>query len=68
VIADIHPETGDEAARIIRSKGLNAKSMSVDVTRRDSVENLVSQTIREFGQIDILVNCAGIILRNPLKK
>lgn len=68
VIADIHPETGDEAARLIRSKGLNAKSMSVDVTRRGSVENLVSQTIREFGQIDILVNCAGIILRNPIEQ
>ena len=68
VIADIHPETGDEAARLIRSKGLNAKSMSVDVTRRGSVENLVSQTIREFGQIDILVNCAGIILRKPIEQ
>ena len=32
-----------------------------------SVENLVSQTIREFGQIDILVNCAGIILRKPIE-
>ena len=68
VIADIHPETGDEAARLIRSKGLNAKSMSVDVTRRDSVENLVSQTLKEFGQIDILVNCAGIILRKPIEQ
>lgn len=68
VIADIHPETGDDAARLIRSKGLSAKSMSVDVTRRDSVENLVSQTIKEFGQIDILVNCAGIILRKPIEQ
>lgn len=68
VIADIHTETGDEAARLIRSKGLSAKSMSVDVTRRDSVENLVSQTIKEFGQIDILVNCAGIILRKPIEQ
>lgn len=68
VIADIHTETGDEAARLIRSKGLSAKSMSVDVTRRDSVENLVSQTLKEFGQIDILVNCAGIILRKPIEQ
>ena len=67
VLADIDPETVGEAAQIIRSKGLNAKSMSVDVTRRGSVESLVSQTIREFGQIDILVNCAGIILRKPIE-
>ncbi len=46
VIADILPETGDEAARLIRSKGLIAKSIPVDVTDRGSVENLVSQTLR----------------------
>jgi NAD(P)-dependent dehydrogenase (short-subunit alcohol dehydrogenase family) len=67
VIADIVPEMGDDAAQLIRSKGLKAGSISVDVTRRGSVENLVSQAIREFGQIDILVNCAGIILRKPIE-
>lgn len=68
VIADILPETGDEAAQLIRPKGLRAKSIPVDVTRRDSVEKLVSQTLKEFGQIDILVNCAGIILRKPVEE
>lgn len=68
VIADILPETGDEAAQHIRSKGLIAKSIPVDVTQRDSVENLISQTLAEFGHIDILVNCAGIILRKPIEQ
>ncbi|MCE5262332.1 MAG: glucose 1-dehydrogenase [Deltaproteobacteria bacterium] len=68
VIADIQAETGDEAARLIRSRGLAAQSIPADVTRRDSVEALVSQTLRKFGQIDILVNCAGIILRKPIEE
>jgi NAD(P)-dependent dehydrogenase (short-subunit alcohol dehydrogenase family) len=68
VIADIEPEAGDEAARVIRSKGLSAKSIPVDVTRRDSVEEMVSRTVEEFGRIDILVNCAGIILRKPIEE
>lgn len=68
MIADILPEKGDEAARLIRSKGLIAKSNPVDVTDRGSVENLVSQTLKEFGHIDILVNCAGIILRKPIEQ
>lgn len=68
VIADIEPETGEEAAGLIRSKGLAAKSIPVDVTRRDSVEELVSRTIAEFGHIDILFNCAGIILRRPIEE
>jgi NAD(P)-dependent dehydrogenase (short-subunit alcohol dehydrogenase family) len=67
VIADIEPEAGDEAARLIRSKGLSAKSIPVDVTRRSSVEELVSRTVREFGRIDILFNCAGVILRKPIE-
>jgi len=68
VIADILPEMGDEAARLIRSNGLITKSIPVDVTQRGSVENLVAQTLNEFGQIDILVNCAGIILRKPIEQ
>lgn len=68
VIADIEPKAGDEAAALIRSKGLSAKSIPVDVTRRDSVEELVSRTIGEFGHIDILFNCAGIILRKPIEE
>ena len=68
VIADILPEMGDEAAQLILSKGLIAKSIPVDVTQRGSVENLVSQTLKEFGHIDILVNCAGIILRKPIEQ
>jgi hypothetical protein len=47
VIADILSEMGDEAARRSR-KGLNEKSVPVDVTQRGSVENLVLQTIKEF--------------------
>jgi NAD(P)-dependent dehydrogenase (short-subunit alcohol dehydrogenase family) len=68
VIADIEQEAGDEAARLIQSKGLSAKSIPVDVTRRDSVEALVSRTVREFGRIDILFNCAGVILRKPIEE
>jgi len=68
VIADILVEKGEEAAKTIEAKGFKAKSIPVDVTKRDSVQNLVSKTLKEFGQIDILVNCAGIILRKPIEE
>ena len=68
VIADVEQETGEEAARLIRSKGLTAGFIRVDVTRRESVEDMVSRTIGEFGRIDILFNCAGIILRKPIEE
>jgi len=66
VIADILAEKGDEAAESIRSKGFRAKFIGVDVTKRTSVQNLVSKTLEEFHHIDILVNCAGVIVRKPI--
>jgi NAD(P)-dependent dehydrogenase (short-subunit alcohol dehydrogenase family) len=68
VIADIVVEQGEEAARKIEAQGFKAKSIPVDVTKRDSVRNLVSQVLKDFRQIDILVNCAGIILRKPIEE
>jgi NAD(P)-dependent dehydrogenase (short-subunit alcohol dehydrogenase family) len=68
VIADILTEQGEEAAKKIEAKGFKAKSIPVDVTKRDSVQSLVSEVLKEFNQIDILVNCAGIILRKPIEE
>lgn len=68
VIADILTEQGEEAAKKIEAKGFKAKSIPVDVTKRDSVQSLVSEVLKEFNHIDILVNCAGIILRKPIEE
>ena len=37
----------------------NVRVVPLDVTRRDQVENAVSQAIQHFGRIDALVNNAG---------
>lgn len=42
----------------------NAKFIRGDVTRAQDCQRAVDETIREFGRLDILVNCAGIIYRN----
>jgi NAD(P)-dependent dehydrogenase (short-subunit alcohol dehydrogenase family) len=68
VIADINSEGAKEASALIRKEGWKAKSIAVDVAKRDSVQDMVTQTIKESGQIDILVNCAGIIVRKPIEE
>lgn len=68
VIADINSDGAEKAATTIRAEGFQAQSITVNVTKRNSVQDMVAQTVEGSGQIDILVNCAGIILRKPIEE
>lgn len=68
VIADINKDGAEKAAAMIREEGFQAKSISVDVSKRSSVEDMVIEVIKECRKIDILVNCAGIIVRKPIEE
>ncbi len=60
VVADLNAENAEAAARKLDSEGLNAFALAADVSRRDSVHELIRKTLDRTGQIDILVNNAGI--------
>ena len=66
VIADINLDGAEKAAEAVRAEGFQAQSIAVDVTKRGSVQDMVAQTVERYGQVDILVNCAGIIVRKPI--
>jgi len=68
VIAATNSDGAETAAAKIRTGGSQAKSIAVDVTKRDSVQDMVAQTMEDSGQIDILINCAGIIVRKPIEE
>jgi len=51
-------EIDDSAARI-RELGRRALAVPCDVNERAQLENLVAETMREFGRVDVLVNNAG---------
>jgi len=61
VIADRALDGAESVAREIEAAGGAAIAAGTDVTSRQSVEQTVQRTLREFGGIDILVNNAGII-------
>ncbi len=50
----------DEVAAEIRARGQRALAVQVDVSDSASVAQMVAATHGEFGQIDILVNSAGV--------
>lgn len=58
-------EQVDEAATAIEVKGRRALRLTSDVADRVSLQALLDGTLKEFGKVDILINCAGKIKREP---
>lgn len=58
-------EQVDEAAKAIEAKGRKSLRVASDVADRASLQALSDAAIKEFGKVDILINCAGKIKRAP---
>jgi len=58
----------DEVASAIQDKKGEAVALQIDVSDLDSITTAVEMTIDRFGQIDVLVNNAGMNVRQPLMK
>lgn len=55
----------ERAAARIRESGRRSFAQTTDITDRASIESLRDAVVREFGGVDILVNCAGITMKTP---
>jgi NAD(P)-dependent dehydrogenase (short-subunit alcohol dehydrogenase family) len=67
------PGTINQTADEIEAIGRRALAVRCDVTKEESVEEVVKKTLDEFGRIDVLVNNAGVawwppITETPLKR
>ena len=58
-------EQVDDAATLIESRGRKALRLTSDVGDRATLEVLLAETLKAWGKVDILVNCAGKIKRAP---
>jgi NAD(P)-dependent dehydrogenase (short-subunit alcohol dehydrogenase family) len=56
-------EQVEAAAQAIEAKGVKTLRVASDVVDRASLEALCAATIKAFGKVDILINCAGKIKR-----
>jgi NADP-dependent 3-hydroxy acid dehydrogenase YdfG len=50
----------------IKSQGGSARSVALDVTKRDQIASLMQQLGREEDRLDILINNAGVMLLSPV--
>ena len=60
VLWDAHPEVQKIAAQLQAETGGNIAGLSVDVSRRNSVESALEQTLANAGEIDHFVHAAAI--------
>ena len=60
VVSDRQEAGSKEVVATIIKNGGKAISIPADVTSFEAVENLVAQTVKEFGRLDVIVNNAGI--------
>jgi NAD(P)-dependent dehydrogenase (short-subunit alcohol dehydrogenase family) len=55
----------EETACEIERRGRQTLRLASDLRDRASLEHLLSAAIENFGKVDILINCAGIIKKMP---
>jgi NAD(P)-dependent dehydrogenase (short-subunit alcohol dehydrogenase family) len=60
VVADLNAAQADRTAEEARALGRTALAVHVDVTKKDSVVEMVSTALREFTTIDVFCNNAGV--------
>jgi NAD(P)-dependent dehydrogenase (short-subunit alcohol dehydrogenase family) len=60
IIADLRGEAAAETAQQMRESGLVAVSQPCDVTDPDACGALIAAAVAQFGQLDVLVNSAGV--------
>lgn len=71
VVATCHPSEQDKAAdwsSEMKQQGLEIGVMSGDVSSAEECESMMANIRQEFGDVDILVNCAGITRDATMKR
>jgi len=62
------PQVQTVAGELQATYGPECRGYACDVTNPQQVEALVAQVMAGFGQIDVLINAAGINIRRPIEE
>jgi len=60
VVTGRSQDLGEKAVEEIRAGGGDAIFIRCDISKNDQIQNLVQKTVEHYGQIDVVVNNAGV--------
>lgn len=60
VVADVQDQAGEQTVQEIKAIGQEAAYFHCDVSQTDALMALKDQVMQRFGQVDVLVNNAGV--------
>lgn len=66
IVTDMNAETVGETAEQVRNQGGESWQFVLDVTSEEACQSLAKRVTKEIGHIDLLVNNAGIIIREGM--
>jgi NAD(P)-dependent dehydrogenase (short-subunit alcohol dehydrogenase family) len=66
IVADIKEDDAQKVTEGIKKDGGEALAMKVDVTTKSEVQQMVSDTLKTYGKIDILFNNAGTDIKGHI--
>jgi glucose 1-dehydrogenase len=64
----VHPETAEDTVSQIRALGRRSVAIQGDLSKVDSVHNMMRQSVEALGGVDILVNNAGVEKNAPFQE
>jgi 3-oxoacyl-[acyl-carrier protein] reductase len=67
-LCDVNGEAVEKFAGSLDASRTRALGLKVDVTSEADVQAAVDKAVAQFGRIDVLVNCAGILKHLPIEK
>lgn len=66
-LADVDEAGLNETANLIEGRDVQANVYRVDVSDRDRVYRFADEVVRDFGKVDIVINNAGVQLKETLE-
>jgi NAD(P)-dependent dehydrogenase (short-subunit alcohol dehydrogenase family) len=68
LVADMREEAARKVAQAVQAEGCQAQAILLDIRDERQIEQTLTQVVKDFGKLDILINNAGIDLTVPVEE